>query len=131
MSLAPELAAFIGRAPIAQPHGVPVKGSCDQGARLRESRTTTEPEELMPTGVYPRKPKAEKEATEPAAKPAKKKAKAPAAKVKPKAPQKPASGPRFGVFEDGTVELRLAGCKGMIAPDDAAALHDFIARLRK
>lgn len=39
-------------------------------------------------------------------------------------------GPRFGVFEDGSVEVRLPDCRGTISGDDAAALHAFITKLR-
>jgi hypothetical protein len=34
--------------------------------------------------------------------------------------------PRFGVFEDGSVQVNLPGCTGMLAPDEAQALVAFI-----
>ena len=127
MNIAPELAAFIGRAPPAQPRGTPVIGACDCGARIKDSRSTTE--EPMPTGVYPRKKKDSTEAGKPAAKPAKVKGRPATKQAAPNAPQKPAGGPRFGIFEDGSIELRVPGCTGRIRPADARDLVTFMARI--
>lgn len=123
MSLAPEAIAFIGRPPAALPIAT-------RAHRMDGDITEENP---MPTGVYPRKPKAT-----PAAKPeapakvrkprAKAKAKA-EPKVRAKAAQKATTGPRFGVFEDGTVELRLASCTGIIAPTEAREFLAFLKRI--
>lgn len=40
-----------------------------------------------------------------------------------------ADGPRFGVFEDGTIELALPGCSGTIGAEDARALVGFLRRI--
>ena len=96
-----------------------------------------EPDELtqeatMPTGIYPRKKKAESSPTEPtegAAKPAKAK---PGRKPKAKAAKlvmEHVPGPRFGVFDDGSVTLNLPGCKGTIVPQEAREFLGFLAKI--
>lgn len=40
-------------------------------------------------------------------------------------------GPRFGVFDDGSVQISTASCSGSLTADDATALVDFIQRLKK
>lgn len=119
MSLAPEAIAFIGRPPAALPIAT-------RAHRMDGDITEENP---IPTGVYPRKPKAT-----PAAKPeAPAKVRKPRAKAKakaePKVRAKAATGPRFGVFEDGTVELKLPTCSGVVGPDDARALVGFLKRI--
>ncbi len=47
---------------------------------------------------------------------------------KPRA-AKPMSGPRFGVFDDGTIELRLASCTGLVGTEDARALVQFLRQI--
>ena len=132
MSLAPELAAFIGRPPAARhPDAKAIHGRAGLAHHGATSRSVTEPPEAkenpMPTGVYLRKKKPAVVkicAAETA------RAKKPAAMVKPKAPAKArATGPRFGVFEDGTVELRLASCAGIIAPTEAREFLAFLKRI--
>ncbi|MBL0142638.1 MAG: hypothetical protein IPP91_11195 [Betaproteobacteria bacterium] len=94
----------------------------------------TTQETTMPTGVYVRKPKAAKavekqeavKAKKPAAKVRKTTRAARATKATRKSPLKPASAPRFGVFDDGTIELRLPGCTGTIGTDDAKELVGFM-----
>lgn len=119
-ALAPELAAYIGRPPAALPVAT-------RAHRMDGDITEENP---MPTGVYPRKPKAT-----PAAKPeAPAKARKPRAKAKVKAAPKAratkaTTSPRFGVFEDGTVELRLASCTGIIAPTEAREFLAFLKRI--
>jgi hypothetical protein len=116
MSLAPEAIAFIGRPPAALPIAT-------RAHRMDGDITEENP---MPTGVYPRKPKAT-----PAAKPeAPAKARKPRAKATPKAaPKSRTDGPRFGVFEDGTIELKLPTCTGVVGPDDARALVGFLRKI--
>lgn len=142
MSLAPELAAFIGQPIKPTTPGKIVRGYAGLGGDGRTG-TTHDKENDMPRGVYDRKPKTDqpKEATAPA-RPEKRKAapagkrvkkaatprKAPRRAAKPVVPL--AAGPRFGVFEDGSVEVRLPDCRGTISGDDAAALHAFITKLR-
>ena len=131
MSLAPELAAFIGH-PV-KPSVTPTRIEGYAGhlrADKAEPAATPQPtqEPLMPTGVYQRKKAASKAVGKPEAKAAK--AKKPAAKAKaPAAPKARATGPRFGVFEDGTVELRLASCAGIIAPTEAREFLAFLKRI--
>lgn len=38
-------------------------------------------------------------------------------------------GPRFGVFDDGSVTLALPGCKGQMVPEEARDLVAFLAKL--
>lgn len=90
----------------------------------------------MPTGVYPRKPRAAKaiekpvaEAAQPATRTRKKRAAGKAPRVGRKALQAAASGPRFGVFEDGTIEVRLPSCSGVVGTDDARALVGFLRKI--
>lgn len=40
-----------------------------------------------------------------------------------------AAGPRFGVFDDGSVTVNLAACKGQIAPDEAREFLAFLAKI--
>lgn len=82
----------------------------------------------MPTGVYPRKKRAEKPAAAPKNKPAKTRKNRGEGKGTGKR-KASATGPRFGVFEDGSVEIRLASCAGIIAPDDARELVAFMGRI--
>ena len=44
---------------------------------------------------------------------------------------KPAAtnGPRFGVFDDGSVTLNLPGCKGTIVPQEAREFLGFLAKI--
>ena len=93
--------------------------------------------ETMPRGVYERKPRATKVA--PAEKPApvarkalratKKHPEGNGLRAKRKAQQAPADGPRFGVFEDGTIELKLPSCTGVVGTDDARALVGFLRKI--
>lgn len=148
MSLAPEAIAFIGRPPANRhPETKAVHGRAGlarHGATSKPDADPTEPQETpMPRGVYDRKKKADpvvrtSDATRPAAKPeAPTKARKPRAKVKPKAEPKvrakaaakATSGPRFSVFEDGAVELRLASCTGIIAPSEAREFLGFLKRI--
>ena len=143
----PELAAYIGR-PV-KPSVAPVRVEGYAG-HLRADRiesappAPTEQETPMPTGVYPRKKKAAPKTTAseftsvaPAPKPnlahhGEKPAKGRKARAERKAKAmngSPASGPRFGVFEDGTIELKLPGCSGTIAAEDARGLVGFLRRI--
>ena len=137
MSLSPAALAFLGRPPeTASTKARPVRGYagkiCEQ-----PNQHTKEPD--MPRGVYERKPKtapADSAPEAPEKKPRRKKAAKPARTAR-KAPRRAARlvmqhvpGPRFGVFEDGSVEVRLPDCRGTISGDDAAALHAFITKLR-
>lgn len=57
----------------------------------------------------------------------------PGTKRKAKVPQlrERTPGPaRFGVFDDGSIELRLANCKGRMSQSEASQLLAFIERLR-
>lgn len=106
--------------------------------RLGEPDELTE--EAMPRGVYDRTKKASKPAEpnpDAEAKPAKKKP-GRKAKAKPeKAARKPraklvtehVAGPRFGVFDDGSVTLNLPECKGQIAPVEAREFLGFLAKI--
>jgi type IV secretory pathway VirB10-like protein len=91
-------------------------------------------EEAMPSGVYPRKPKAQDEAAANATPKTKRKRKARAAK--PAAPaasssrRRRSSEARFGVFEDGSVIVAAPGCKGKLTGEEAADLVEFITRLK-
>lgn len=105
---APELAAFIGRPPAAPP----------AEARKVNGETHEDEEEPMP-----RKAKAKPTATE-------EEPKKRAYRKRSKAFAPSTSGRRFGVWDDGTVEVALPKCAGTIAPTDAAELVDFINRLR-
>lgn len=86
-------------------------------------------ENPMPRGVYDRtkaaaKPKEKPEASSPppgAEKPAK-------VGRKPRAAKAPTSA-RFGVFDDGTIELRLPGCTGLVGTEDARALVKFLRQI--
>lgn len=127
LSIAPALAAYIGR-PV-KPSVTPTRVEGYAG-HLRADRpaATTEQETTMPTGVYPRKKKAEKPAAEPSQKPAK--ARKPRANATTKAALKPrTTGPRFGVFEDGTIEIKLPTCTGVVGTDDARALVGFLRKI--
>lgn len=93
----------------------------------------------MPRGVYPRKPKhAARRAIEDRKDQAEVAPQAgePAMKTRRKVQRKAAipaanrSGARFGVFDDGSVEVRLPACAGTLAPDEATAFLDFIKRLQ-
>lgn len=42
---------------------------------------------------------------------------------------KPATGPRFGVFDDGAVELRLPKCSGSLEATEARELVEFLGKL--
>lgn len=39
------------------------------------------------------------------------------------------SGPKFGVFDDGSVTLNLPGCKGTIVPQEAREFLSFLAKI--
>ena len=41
----------------------------------------------------------------------------------------PSTGPRFGVFDDGSVTLNLPACKGQIAPTEARQFLDFLGKI--
>lgn len=41
----------------------------------------------------------------------------------------PASGPKFGVFDDGSVTLALPGCKGHLIPQEAREFVAFLAKI--
>lgn len=85
-------------------------------------------ETTMPTGIYPRKPKAEKPAeTTPEAAPAKKRGPKPKADKPAAKTAKPAIGaPIFSVDSTGAILIRR-GDHGMeISREEAIALHDFM-----
>lgn len=90
----------------------------------------------MPRGVYDRKKAAAKPAeAEPKAEAPKKRGRP--AKAKPAEMFNPAfviaderpTGPRFGVFDDGSVTLKLPDCKGQIAPQEAREFLSFLAKI--
>ena len=93
--------------------------------RLGEPDELTE--EAMPRGIYERKKPAEPEV----------KAEAPAKKKPGRKPRAKAAklvmehvpGPRFGVFDDGSVTLNLPGCKGTIVPQEAREFLGFLAKI--
>lgn len=109
-----------------------------------------EEDDDMPKGHYDRskaKPRANAAPTEPtgdqpelekpARKPRKAKKKAPKVRktravraTRKAAPVIAAAGPRFGVFEDGSVQIATAECTGRMSGEDAAALVAFIGRLK-
>lgn len=41
----------------------------------------------------------------------------------------PTTGPRFGVFDDGSVTLNLPGCKGQMIPQEAREFVGFLAKI--
>lgn len=66
-----------------------------------------------------------KASTEPTAEGPKKRGRKPGQKAAPR----PANGPRFGVFDDGSVTLNLAGCKGQLVPQEAREFLSFLAKI--
>lgn len=96
-----------------------------QGARLVQPLPDEDND--MPRGIYPRigrfpgKP-AETESSKP---PITRKKRAARAKPAPNGDAR-----RFGVFDDGSVVIETAACKGTLAAEEAAALVEFIGRLR-
>lgn len=135
VSLAPELAAFIGRPPAKPAKGVFVPGDFSRSQahpHSSKNATPTTEGETMPRGVYERKPRASKVEAKPEARPAKARTKRPEGKgprVTRKSRQRPADGARFGVFEDGTIRLNLPSCTGIVGPDDARDLVGFLKRI--
>lgn len=84
-----------------------------------------EPDELMEEAM-PRKASTE---PKPDADPTpKKRGRRPGVKYAKKAAP-PTSGPRFGVFDDGSVTLNLAGCKGQLVPQEAREFVSFLAKI--
>lgn len=126
MRLAPEAAAFIGKPPAAPPHGRAVRGYA--GSINEQPNQHTKEGETMPTGVYPRKKRAAKPVDKPVKPDAEAQRKATVTKAAKPKPNGNANR-RFGVWDDGTVELSLPKCAGTIAAEDARQLVDFIARL--
>lgn len=136
MSLDPAVLAFLGRPPAtASLKARPVRGYA--GSICEQPNQHTK-ENDMPRGVYERKPKeTPTQPQQPESTRRRKKKPAPAKKprkasrrARPKLVMTRVPGPRFGVFEDGSVEVRLPDCRGTISGDDAAALHAFITKLR-
>lgn len=83
----------------------------------------------MPRGVYERKKK-----PGPAEKPARKtraaKRRSGASPAKPTARATARTkGPRFGVWEDGRVEISTETCQGFLEPSAARELMEFMGRL--
>lgn len=78
-----------------------------------------EPDELTEDSM-PRKSSAEPTADAP-----KKRGRKPGQKSAPR----PANGPRFGVFDDGSVTLELPGCKGHLVPQEAREFVAFLAKI--
>lgn len=94
--------------------------------RLGEPDELTE--EAMPRGVYDRKKPADKPAkSEPKADapPKAKRVRKPGAKIA----MEHVPGPRFGVFDDGSVTLSLPGCKGQLVPQEAREFVAFLAKI--
>lgn len=77
-----------------------------------------EPDELQEDSM-PRKSSTEPK-TEPAPEP-KKRGRKPG--------QRAQNGPRFGVFDDGSVTLELPGCKGHLVPQEAREFVAFLAKI--
>ena len=103
-----------------------------RSVRLLTGKEPPEKEKRMPTGVSERKPRAAKAESKPEAKPARPRAKQPEGKglrVTRKSRQKPADGARFGVFEDGSIHLKLPTCTGVVGTDDARDLVGFLKRI--
>lgn len=100
-----------------------------------EDLPPTDQENPMPRGVYDRTKAADKPATEtkdappPKVKKARKARAAAAAKPVARKKAKAATGARFGVFDDGTIELRLATCTGLVGTEDARALVKFLCQI--
>lgn len=66
-----------------------------------------------------------KASTKPTAEGPKKRGRKPGQKAAPR----PANGPRFGVFDDGSVTLNLPSCKGTIVPQEAREFLSFLAKI--
>lgn len=91
-----------------------------------------EPDELTEEAM-PRKastePKPEPTTRKKRGRPAKAKPEKPARKPRQKLVMEHVAGPRFGVFDDGSVTLALPGCKGQMVPEEARDLVAFLAKL--
>lgn len=93
--------------------------------------------DTMPRGVYERKKKGAGEGA-PGEQPGdvsksrtrKRRARRGAARVKPARAPRASSGARFGVFDDGSVQIATAECSGRLGAEDASALVAFITRLK-
>lgn len=81
-----------------------------------------EPDELT-EDIMPRRA-----ITEPPAEAPKKRGRKPGVKYAKKT-SAPASCPRFGVFDDGSVTLALPGCKGSMSPDETREFVGFLKRI--
>ncbi len=90
-----------------------------------EDLPSTSQEKPMPRGVYDRSKAAAKAVGKPEVAPPQKAEKRAKAGRKPRT-AKVAAGARFGVFDDGTIELRLPTCTGLVGTEDARALVKFL-----
>lgn len=83
---------------------------------------TTKGDQAMPRGVYERKKKTGGERSPPRRPPPSRKRASPR-----RLKGKPVTiGARFGVFDDGSVQINTATCSGTLSSEDAAALVAFI-----
>lgn len=123
MKLASEALAFIGAPPREIVGAKRVFGYA--GSRCEQANQHTKPKENdMPRGKAPKARTTEPGATTPTEETPRKR------KYTRRAAAQPAGSPRFGVFDDGSLVLSTAGCKGTLTPSEVRDLAKFINGLQ-
>lgn len=121
--VAPELAAFAGKPPEQIVGAQRVHGYAGSRCEQPNQHTTKENEMAR---EKPRKARTAEASTPTAAEAVPRKR-----NYTRRAAAQPAEGPRFGVFDDGSLVLSTAKCKGSLTPSEVRDLAKFINGLQE